>query len=59
MVGRLGGTPERPAVFFADAAEFRAWLEAHHATATEKPTWSARNRAALGLGVDDDAKHYE
>lgn len=35
MVGRLGGTPERPAVFFADAAEFRAWLEAHHATATE------------------------
>lgn len=26
---------DRPAVFFADAAEFRAWLEAHHDTATE------------------------
>lgn len=25
----------RPAVFFADAAEFHAWLEANHATATE------------------------
>ena len=33
--GRPGGTPERPAVFFADAAEFRAWLEANHDTATE------------------------
>jgi uncharacterized protein YdeI (YjbR/CyaY-like superfamily) len=28
--GRLGGTPERPARFFADAAEFRTWLEANH-----------------------------
>lgn len=27
--------PERPAVFFADAAEFRIWLEQNHATATE------------------------
>jgi uncharacterized protein YdeI (YjbR/CyaY-like superfamily) len=27
--------PERPAVFFADAAEFRAWLEENHDTATE------------------------
>ncbi|MDF1489697.1 YdeI/OmpD-associated family protein [Tessaracoccus caeni] len=35
MTGRAGGTPERPAVFFADAAEFRTWLKAHHATATE------------------------
>jgi uncharacterized protein YdeI (YjbR/CyaY-like superfamily) len=35
MIGTPGGTPERPAVFFADAAEFRAWLEAHHDTATE------------------------
>lgn len=33
--GRPGGTEERPAVFFADAAEFRAWLELHHATAAE------------------------
>ncbi|HMR47700.1 MAG TPA: YdeI/OmpD-associated family protein [Arachnia sp.] len=35
MIGRPGGTPDRPAVFFTDAAEFRAWLEANHATATE------------------------
>jgi uncharacterized protein YdeI (YjbR/CyaY-like superfamily) len=34
-VGRPGGTPERPAVFFADAAEFRAWLIANHQSATE------------------------
>jgi uncharacterized protein YdeI (YjbR/CyaY-like superfamily) len=27
--------PDRPAVFFADAAEFRSWLEENHATATE------------------------
>ena len=33
--GRMGGTRERPARFFADAAEFRAWLERHHATAAE------------------------
>lgn len=35
MTGMAGGTPERPATFFADAAEFRAWLEEHHETATE------------------------
>ena len=33
--GRLGGTAERPARFFADAAEFGAWLAAHHDTETE------------------------
>lgn len=33
--GRMGGTPERPARFFADAAEFGAWLAAHHDSATE------------------------
>lgn len=33
--GRPGGTPERPALFFADAAEFGAWLAAHHDTAPE------------------------
>lgn len=27
--------PDRPAVFFADAEEFRAWLEENHETATE------------------------
>lgn len=30
-----GGTTERPAVFFDDAADFRAWLEANHESATE------------------------
>jgi len=33
--GRLGGTAERPARFFSDAAEFGAWLAAHHDTETE------------------------
>ncbi|MCR8671577.1 YdeI family protein [Agrococcus sp. HG114] len=33
--GSPGGTAERPAVFFRDAAEFRSWLELHHATETE------------------------
>lgn len=35
MIGTPGGSEERPAVFFADAAEWRAWLEAHHETETE------------------------
>lgn len=33
--GTPGGTPERPAIFFADADEFGAWLAAHHDTAPE------------------------
>lgn len=33
--GTPGGTAERPALFFADAAEFGAWLAAHHDTAPE------------------------
>jgi uncharacterized protein YdeI (YjbR/CyaY-like superfamily) len=33
--GTPGGTPERPAVFFADAAEFGAWLAAHHDSAPD------------------------
>ncbi len=33
--GTPGGTAERPAIFFRDAAEFRSWLERHHATETE------------------------
>ncbi|GAB3756439.1 YdeI/OmpD-associated family protein [Zhihengliuella somnathii] len=28
--GTPGGTAERPAIFFRDAAEFRLWLERHH-----------------------------
>ena len=34
-IGTPGGTPERPAVFFRDAAEFGRWLAAHHDTETE------------------------
>ena len=33
--GRMGGTAERPARFFASAAEFGAWLARHHDTETE------------------------
>lgn len=33
--GTPGGTPERPALFFRDAAEFGAWLAVHHDTAGE------------------------
>ena len=40
--GRPGGSAERPAVFFTDAAEFRAWLEANHATAAE--LWMGLNK---------------
>lgn len=40
--GRMGGTPERPARFFADAEEFRAWLALHHDTATE--LWMGLNK---------------
>ncbi|MEO7751848.1 MAG: YdeI/OmpD-associated family protein [Terracoccus sp.] len=32
---REGGSEERPATFFDDAADFRAWLEAHHESKTE------------------------
>jgi uncharacterized protein YdeI (YjbR/CyaY-like superfamily) len=35
QIGTAGGTPERPAIFFATPEEFRAWLEANHATQTE------------------------
>jgi uncharacterized protein YdeI (YjbR/CyaY-like superfamily) len=33
--GQAGGSAEKPAVYFRDAAEFRAWLEQHHASAPE------------------------
>lgn len=35
QIGTPAGTEERPAVFFRDAAEFRAWLEANHEHAPE------------------------
>jgi uncharacterized protein YdeI (YjbR/CyaY-like superfamily) len=46
--GTPGGTPERPALFFADAAEFRAWLEAHHDTADE--LWMGLYKKHAGAG---------
>ena len=42
MGSRVGGTPERPALFFDGPEDFRAWLEEHHATATE--LWMGLNR---------------
>ena len=39
---REGGSADRPAVFFDDAADFRAWLEANHDTATE--LWMGLNK---------------
>lgn len=33
--GWMGGTPERPARFFATPEEFEAWLALHHDTETE------------------------
>lgn len=42
MTGTPGGTPERPALFFADAAEWRAWLEEHHESETE--LWMGLNK---------------
>lgn len=33
--GTPGGTDERPALFFRDAAEFRAWLEQNHDSESE------------------------
>lgn len=46
QIGTPGGTDERPAIFFRDAAEFGAWLEANHECATE-----------LWMGLN--AKHVE
>lgn len=34
-IGTPGGSQERPAIFFADAAQFRQWLAVNHETATE------------------------
>ena len=53
-IGTPGGTAERPALFFANADEFRAWLEANHETATE--LWMGLRKkqvADRGLTWDD------
>ncbi|WP_249138714.1 YdeI/OmpD-associated family protein [Phycicoccus avicenniae] len=47
-IGTPGGTADRPAVFFADAAEFGRWLEAHHDTADE--LWMGLYKKASGRG---------
>ena len=65
-IGTPGGTPERPAIFFEDAAEFGRWLAAHHDTERElwmglyrkgHPraglTWAAAVREALCWGWID------
>ena len=65
-IGTPGGTPERPALFFRDAAEFGRWLAKHHDTDTElwmglyrkgHPeaglTWEAAVREALCWGWID------
>ena len=54
MVGTPGGTPERPATFFASPEEFREWLEVNHETATE--LWMGLNKKHVpdrGLTWDD------
>lgn len=54
LPGRMGGTPARPARFFADAAEFAAWLALCHATESE--LWmglAKRHVADRGLTWED------
>lgn len=34
-IGQQGGSAEKPAVFFRDAAQFRTWLERNHASEPE------------------------
>lgn len=41
-MGTPGGSSERPALFFADAAEFRRWLAENHETASE--LWMGLNK---------------
>ena len=65
-IGTAGGTHDKPCVFFADAAEFGRWLQAHHDSETElwmglhrkgRPdaglTWEAAVREALCWGWID------
>ena len=45
---RQGGSAERPAIFFDDAEDFRAWLEQHHETETE--LWMGLNKKHVADG---------
>lgn len=50
QIGVPGGSADRPATFFRDAAEFRAWLEEHHESATE--LWMGlRKKHVSGRGL--------
>jgi uncharacterized protein YdeI (YjbR/CyaY-like superfamily) len=42
----MSADPEKPALFFATAAEFRAWLAAHHAT--ERELWLGLYKKSSG-----------
>lgn len=46
QIGMPGGSVERPALFFRDAAEFRAWLEANYESATE--LWMGLRKKHVG-----------
>ncbi len=73
QIGTRGGTPERPALFFADGAEFGRWLAANHATADELwmglwkkgsgrvgLTWAEAVREALCWGwIDSRAERVD
>lgn len=70
---REGGSAERPATFFDDAADFRAWLEANHETAPDLwmglnkkhvadrgLTWAEAVREALCFGwIDSQAQRID
>ncbi|QIM21137.1 hypothetical protein G7075_08355 [Phycicoccus sp. HDW14] len=73
QIGTPGGTPEQPALFFADGAEFGRWLAAHHDTAPELwmglwkkdsgrggITWAEAVREALCWGwIDSRAERID
>jgi uncharacterized protein YdeI (YjbR/CyaY-like superfamily) len=73
QVGTPGGTPERPALFFAGPEEFRVWLETNHETQTELCmglrkkhvpdrglTWAQAVREALCFGwIDSVAQRID
>ena len=70
---REGGSSERPAIFFDDAEDFRAWLDTNHETATELwmglykkhvadrgLTWAEAVRGALCYGwIDSVAQRID
>ncbi|MGG5258625.1 YdeI/OmpD-associated family protein [Phycicoccus avicenniae] len=72
-IGTPGGTPEQPALFFEDAAEFGRWLAANHARAPELwmglwkkdsgrggITWAEAVREALCWGwIDSRAERID